>query len=473
MSEIQEISTDLLVIGAGPGGYEAAIYAAKSGLDVVIAEKGKCGGTCLNIGCIPTKALVKTAEVFHTVQNAGAFGIHVDGSVSIDMGEVQSVKKQITETLCSGVQYLLQKNKIRLLVGSASFEDEHTVRVLGEQEWKVQARNILIATGSVPAVPPIPGMALHQVLDSTAALALEELPSSVTIIGGGVIGMEFAFLYSRLGVKVEVVEFLDRILTMVDKDVSQELGRAAKRTGIVIHTSSRVSAIEETEDGKAQVTYEDKKGVHTLVSDKVLAAVGRKPFYEGLMPEKAGVVTAERGRGIPVDAFMRTNVAHIYAIGDVTNRIQLAHCASHQGFTAVDHICGKEHEMNYEIIPNVIFTAPEIASVGMTEAKAKEAAAAGGPEYAVSKFPFAANGKAMTMQETSGFAKLICRKEDGKVLGGSIIGPDASSLAGVLSLAVSCGLKAEDIADTVFAHPTTAEAIGEAAMGFGKGMINF
>ena len=168
MSEIQEISTDLLVIGAGPGGYEAAIYAAKNGLDVVIAEKGKCGGTCLNIGCIPTKALVKTAEVFHTVQNAGAFGIHVDGSVSIDMGEVQSVKKQITETLCSGVQYLLQKNKIRLLVGSASFEDEHTVRVLGEQEWKVQARNILIATGSVPAVPPIPGMALHQVLDSTA-----------------------------------------------------------------------------------------------------------------------------------------------------------------------------------------------------------------------------------------------------------------------------------------------------------------
>ena len=238
-------------------------------------------------------------------------------------------------------------------------------------------------------------------------------------------------------------------------------------------TSSRVSAIEEAEDGKAQVIYEDKKGVHTLVSDKVLAAVGRKPFYESLMPEKAGVVTAERGKGIPVDAFMRTNVAHIYAIGDVTNRIQLAHCASHQGFTAVDHICGKEHEMNYEIIPNVIFTAPEIASVGMTEAKAKEAAGAGGPEYAVSKFPFAANGKAMTMQETSGFAKLICRKEDGKVLGGSIIGPDASSLAGVLSLAVSCGLKAEDIADTVFAHPTTAEAIGEAAMGFGKGMINF
>ena len=198
MSEIQRINADLLVIGAGPGGYEAAIYAAKNGLDVVIAEKGRCGGTCLNIGCIPTKALVKTAEVFHTVQNAGNFGIHA-GGVSIDMGEVQSVKRQITETLCSGVQYLLQKNKIRLLEGSASFEEGHTVRVLGKEEWIVEARYILIATGSVPAVPPIPGITLPQVCDSTAALALEELPSSVTIIGGGVIGMEFAFLYSRLG----------------------------------------------------------------------------------------------------------------------------------------------------------------------------------------------------------------------------------------------------------------------------------
>lgn len=473
MSETKEIITDLLVIGAGPGGYEAAIYAAKNGLDVTIAEKGPCGGTCLNIGCIPTKALVKTAEVLHTVKNASSFGIRVDGEVSVDMESVIMIKDQITEALRAGVTYLLHKNKIRLLEGTASFVDAQTVSVKGSEEWIVKPRDILIATGSVPSVPPIPGITLPQVMDSTAALSQKKIPASVTIIGGGVIGMEFAFLYRRLGAEVRVVEFLDRILTMTDKDVSKELTRAAKREGIEIHTSSKVSAIREMEDGKACVIYEDKKGEHSLVSDKVLSAVGRRPFYEGLMPENAGIATAEKGRGIPVDGFMRTNVEHIYAIGDVTNRIQLAHAASHQGFTAVDHICGNGHEMDYSKVPNVIFTAPEIASAGMNETEAAERAEKDGLEYAVSKFPFSANGKAMTMQETTGFVKLLSDKSDGRILGGSIIGPDASSLAGILSVAVSCGLKAEDLADTVFAHPTTAEAVAEAAMGFGKGMINY
>lgn len=479
----QEINTDLLIIGAGPGGYVAAIYAAKNGLKVTLVEKAALGGTCLNVGCIPTKALVKSSEISKNVRNASDFGVQIDGNISVDMKQVIDRKDQVKDRLVSGVDFLMKKNKINVISGQASFIDENTVAVNeheihgagnledknhGAKNYIVRAKDIIIATGSKISKTNIPGIDLPVVMDSTSALSSTDLPKSITIIGGGVIGMEFAFIYKNFGVEVHVIEFMDRLLTMVDSDISKEIQSIARREKIKVHTDSKVTKIQKSVDGQAVISYEDKKGEHLLVSDKVLVAIGREPNIEGLALENSGVLLNDNSRGIKVNASMATNIKHIYAIGDVTDKIQLAHVASHQGMVAVDNILNKDKKMDYSAVPNVIFTAPEIASVGIGEDEAKSK----GMDITVSKSTFAGNGKALTMNEPRGFVKLIKDNETGKIIGGSIIGADASSLISTLTLAITNGLSENEITKTIFAHPTTAEVIHEAAMDFGLGAIH-
>ena len=480
-------TTDLLIIGAGPGGYVAAIYAAKNGLDVTLVERGKLGGTCLNIGCIPTKTLIKSSELCHNAKNSEQFGIEIDGSINVNMKQVVARKDEVTGRLVSGVEYLMKKNKIKVISGEASFANDKTVHVNepgtnepgtnepGTNEpgtlnntYTIHAKDIIIATGSKISNVNIPGIDLPFVLNSTTALELTHLPESITIIGGGVIGMEFAFMYNNFGVDVHVVEFLDRTLNMVDKDISREIQRVAKREKIKIHTGSKVTEIRSNEDGKAEVIYEDKKGQHTLVSEKVLVAIGRDPNIDGLALENTGVNLNENKKGINVDDSMKTNIEHIYGIGDVTNKIQLAHAASRQGIIAVDSILNKETKMNYNLVPNVIFTSPEIATVGVGEDAAKEEKI----DITVSKIPFTGNGKALAMNETRGFVKLIKNNETGKIIGGSIIGPDASTLIGSLAIVVTNGLTETELNKTVFPHPTTSEVIQEASEALGLGAIH-
>lgn len=464
----KELDTQLLIIGAGPGGYVAAINAAKRGLKVTIVEKEYLGGTCLNVGCIPTKALVKSGEICHNVKEASLFGINTDNKIQVDMKKVISRKKEVVDKLVSGIDYLMQKNKINVIYGAASFLSENKVAVKGKENYTITAKDIIIATGSKISSVNIPGIDLPFVLNSTTALSCTELPDSITIIGGGVIGMEFAFIYRNLGVKVTVVEFMDRLLTMVDKEVSEEIKNIAEESGINVYTSSKVSKIQRAENGQAIVTYEGKDGEKLLISDKVLVAIGRQPNLDGLDIEKTGVKLNDKGRGIAVDKYMRTNVPHIYAIGDVTNIIQLAHVASHQGITAIDNILGEEKAMSYCAVPNVIFTSPEIASVGLTEDECKEK----GFDYSVSKFNYMSNGKALTMGETKGFIKLIKHNETNKIIGGTIIGAEASNLISAVTVAIANGLTDEEIRETIFAHPTTAEIIHEAAYGLGIGTLH-
>ncbi len=464
----EEIKTDLLIIGAGPGGYVAAIYAAKKGLKVTLAESEELGGTCLNVGCIPTKALIKSSEVFRDVRGSAEFGITVDGEPHADMARIIRRKDEVRERLVSGIASLLENNGVQVIRGRAAFLSADSVAVEGKVKYTVSAKDIIIATGSKVSKVNIPGIDLPVVMDSTKALSCTDMPQAVTIVGGGVIGMEFAFMYSNLGVKVHVVEFLDRLLAMLDGEISKSIRGYAEQAGISIHTGSKVTRIRQSEDSKAVVTYEDGDGEHVLVSDKVLVAIGRQPNLDGLDIEKAGVALNERGRGISVDGHMRTNVEHIYAVGDVTNIIQLAHVASHQGMAAVDNILGKAADVDYSAIPNVVFTSPEISGVGLTEGDCRKR----GMDFSVSTATYAANGKALTMNEPEGFAKLVRDNATRRIVGGFIIGADASSLISTLTTAVSQGLTDEELAGEVFAHPTTAEVIHEAAMGFGAGAIH-
>lgn len=464
----KNISTDLLIIGGGPGGYVAAIYAAKNGLNVTLVEKEQLGGTCLNVGCIPTKALVKSSEICHNASTASIFGVEIEGEISVNMKQVINRKDQIKDRLVSGISYLMDKNKINVISGLASFIDESTVSVSGSENYTIKAKDIIIATGSKISKTPIPGMDLPFVLNSTLALSDINLPKSITIIGGGVIGMEFAFIYKNFGVEVHVIEFMDCVLNMVDKDISAEIQSIAEDRKIKIHTSSKVLKIQNTINKEAVITYEDKDGEHLLVTEKVLVAIGREPNLDGLSLENSGVLLNTRQRAIEVDSFMRTNIDHIYAIGDVTDIIQLAHVASHQGIVAVDNILGKDKKMDYSAVPNVIFTTPEIATVGINEDEAMEK----GMNISIGRFLFEGNGKALTMNESRGFIKLVKDNDSGKIIGGSIIGPDASSLISTLTLAIANGLNEEQITETIFPHPTTSEVIHEAALDLGIGALH-
>lgn len=465
----EDVKADLLVIGGGPGGYVAAIYAAKKGLNTVLVEREKLGGTCLNVGCIPTKALVKSSEVYKDTLLGEEFGFEIE-NIKINMNKVIDRKNKIRENLVLGIDYLLSKNNVRVIKGDASFlDDKIIVAKRGKDEYKIEAKNIIVATGSKISKINIKGIDLPFVLNSKSALDNKNLPESITIIGGGVIGMEFAFIYSNFGVKVNVVEYMDRLLTMVDDDISEEIKNIARLNGINIYTSSKVTKIEESENGDAIVFFENEGKEKYLISENVLVAIGREPNMDGLNIEKTGIELNEKGKGIKVDNTLKTNIPGIYAVGDVNNKIQLAHVASHQGIIAVDNILSEDKEMKYDCIPNVIFTAPEIASVGLTE----KACVENKINIKISKFPFSANGKALTMGENRGFIKIIKDIDNDKIIGASLIGVDAASLISTLTVIIKNNIKDKDIVDTIFAHPTTGEVIHEAALGLSIGALHY
>lgn len=466
--ECREESADLLIIGAGPGGYEAAIYASQNGLKVILADAGRVGGTCLNEGCIPTKALNKAARMYQDILKASKMGIEAS-CPNINMPRLIEWKDEVKETLVSGILSLLRNHNIRFIKGTAKFLSEREIIIESQEECvKVNAENIIIATGSKTASLNIPGQKLPQVMDSRAALSLKELPESITIIGGGVIGMEFAFIYHSLGVQVQVLEYLDCILPILDKDISDRLKTIAERKGVIFQTGAKVNRIETGLNQEAVVIYEKDGKESFAVSEKVLMAVGRVPNYEELNVEAAGIETRENGRGILVNEYMQTNRPRIYAIGDVNNIIQLAHAASHQGIAAVKHIMGYESRIDCNVIPNVIFTMPEIASVGKTEAACRKERIA----YEAYTFPFSGNGKALIMGDTEGFVKLIKNSGTNEIIGGAIIGPDASSLINAITELVQFGINQEQASEVIFPHPTTGEAILESILGLGLGSVH-
>ena len=460
---------ELLILGAGPGGYVAALYAAKKGLKVTLVEKNKLGGTCLNVGCIPTKSLVKSSEMYLETLHLKDFGIDLEGKPTYDMKNLVARKDKVVSTLVGGIDSLMKSNDVEVIYGTASFKDKDHVEVKTETEvLDVTYKDVIIATGSKIAKPNIPGIDLPCVLNSTSALANKENLESITIVGGGVIGMEFACLYRNLGIKVTVIEFLDRLLAMLDNDVTDEFTRLCEEKGIEVHVSSGVKKIQTSTDNKAVITYEHEGKEYIVVSDKVLVATGRLPRMDELNIEATGCTLNDRGRGIKVDGHMKTSVDHIYAIGDVTNIIQLAHVAEHQGICAVNNILGQDVEMDYNAVPSVTFTSPEIANVGKTENDCKKL----GIKYKVGRFDFVGNGKALTMNKTEGFAKLIQDAETGVIIGGCIFGADASSLVSTLAVAIQNKLTDKEINETIFAHPTTTEVVMEASLDLSIGALH-
>ncbi|MDD4781107.1 MAG: dihydrolipoyl dehydrogenase [Tissierellia bacterium] len=467
--EKETIKSDITIIGGGPGGYVAAIKAAKMGANVVLIEKEHLGGTCLNCGCIPTKALVRSAEVYDSFKEAHDFGLSVK-EYNVDMDKVINRKNSVISKLVEGIQYLMEKNQIKVITGNGKILNKNIV--IAETKNKIieiDSKNIIISTGSETVYLPIPGVNSKCVLTSKEILDLKNLPKKLAVIGGGVIGMEFAFIYASFGVEVFVVEYLDNILQMLDQDVIDEINSAAEKKGIKLFTGSRVEEIIDTEDGRCVVRF-TKEGESKYISvDKVLMSVGRKPYLEGLGIENANIELNDNKKGIKVNSKMQTNIDNIYAVGDVTNIIQLAHVASHQGIVAVENIMGYDAEMDYSAVPSAIFTHPEIAAVGLTEKEAKSK----GINIEVGKFPYAANGKALTMGDDRGFIKVIKNADSNKIIGVAIVGINSADLISSLTIAIKNGLTTKQIAETIFAHPTTAEVIHEGILSLEGGALHF
>ncbi|NLL17542.1 MAG: dihydrolipoyl dehydrogenase [Clostridia bacterium] len=446
---------DVIVIGGGPGGYVAAIRAAQLGAKVAVVEKDSLGGTCLNRGCIPTKALVASAELVHQLKNAATFGINVDG-FSVDFRRVMARKEEIVEGLVKGIAFLLSRHKIESISGFGKLVAPGTVEVHKEDGTVEQltGKNIIIATGSEPALITALGYNGKTVITSNEALELEDIPKSLLIIGGGVIGCEFASIFNEFGTEVTIVEAMPNILPLVDNEISRRLTMVMKKKGIAIKTKAMISSVVE-EEGGIKATLETGEEIR---AEKALISIGRTFNTKGLGLENVGVALGAKGE-ILVDDYLRTNVPGIYAIGDVTNKIQLAHVASAQGLVAVENIMGGNRVMDYSVVPSCIFTMPEIGTVGITSQEAK----ARGINAKVGKFPFTALGKARCMEETDGNVKIITDAETDKVLGVHIFGPHATDLIAEAALAIQLGATAKEIAQTIHAHPTLAESMMEAA----------
>lgn len=446
---------DIAIIGGGPGGYVAAIYAGKKKAKVALVEKGELGGTCLNRGCIPTKSLIHGANLLQAIKSAKDFGITAD-NVNIDWDKLQKKTSRIVKTLTKGVENLLKANNVTVMQGRAKLSRKNTIEISGETgQSTITADNIILATGSVPTLVPIPGKELQNVMTSDQALFLGEIPSSILIIGGGVIGLEIGYVYNSFGCRITVVEMLPEILPRQDKEISLELKKQLERQGIEIYTDSMVRKIRE-KDGILQTVIETKEGTKTVDSEKILMATGRAPAVDafkdiGLHIEKSGVV---------VDEYLKTNIDNIYAVGDVTGKSMLAHVASHQGITAVKNILGENEKIDYKAIPSCVYTSPEVASVGMTENEARRLFR---DNIRVGRFPYAASGKAKTLGEVNGFVKIISESKYNEILGVHIVGPSATELIAEAVLAIKLECTAEELANTIHAHPTLSEATMEAA----------
>lgn len=445
---------DIAVIGAGPGGYETAIKAAQLGKKTCIVESTYFGGTCLNVGCIPTKTLIKTANVLDTVKHAADFAVEgVDPStLKVDMTKLQKRKQKVVSTLVGGVKGLLKGNKVDLVEGKARFVDSHTLAV-GEKQ--ITAENVIIATGSNVFMPPFIAVeGENHLLTSTEALDLDHVPTSIAVIGGGVIGVEFAFLLSKLGSKVTVLELMDHILPMVDPEVSALAQKRLEKGGVSFRLGAKVSKVAND-----TVFYEYNGAQEQVKADAVLMAVGRIPNTEGLNAEGIGLEFDRKA--IKTDLHMRTNLPNVYAIGDVNGKAMLAHTASHEGMVAVADICGHSEEMNYDRIPSCIYLEPEIACIGLTEAQAREKY---GDSLKIGRFNMLANGKSLVEGDTDGLFKVIVEGETGEILGVHLYGQHVTDMIGEISAAMTAEATAEELIGSIHPHPTVNEALGEAFM---------
>ena len=453
---------DLVIIGAGPGGYTGAIRAAQLGMKVAVVEKEKTlGGTCLNVGCIPSKALLDSSEHFGMAMH-GDFAEHglKFAKVELDLKAMMNRKEKIVKELTDGIQFLFGKNKIEWVKGTGQITGANEVTVTGEEKRVLQAKNIMIATGSVPIELPFLKFDGRRVLSSTEALSLPEVPMNLIVVGGGVIGLELGSVYARLGSKVTVIEYGPMIAGGADQGVLKQYIRILKKQGLEFKLSCKVTESEVTRSG-VKLTYEnmEEKKMETIEGDYVLVATGRRAYADKVIASNVGVKVDERGR-VDVDAHFRTAVPSIYAIGDVIKGPMLAHKAEEEGVAAVENMAGLHGHVNYETVPFVIYTWPELAWVGVTEEQAK----ASGRPYKVGQFPFKPNGRAKAMGFTDGVCKIIADKETDRVIGAHILGPRASDMLAEATMAMEFGGSSEDIGRAFHAHPTLSEIMREAAL---------
>lgn len=456
---------DVIVIGGGPGGYVCAIRAAQLGMKVACVEKrGALGGTCLNVGCIPSKALLDTSEKFE--EAAHSFKkIGIDVTPKLNLSQMLANKDEIVKGLTQGIELLFKKNKVEYIKGHGAITGAHEVTV---ENKKYSTGHIVIATGS--DVMPLPGVAIDekQIVSSTGALDLKEVPKEMVVIGGGVIGLELGSVWSRLGAKVTVVEFLDRIIPGMDGELAKQMQKTLEKQGFTFKLGSKVTSAKAAKGGVA-LTVEPAKGgkAEDMKADVVLVAIGRKPYTENLGLEKVGVKLDNRGR-VEVNDHWQTNVPSIYAIGDVIVGPMLAHKAEEEGVAVAESLAGQHGHVNYDVIPGVIYTWPEVATVGQTEEQLKEA----GIAYKSGKFPFIANSRGRAINQTEGFVKILADAKTDRIYGVHIIGPDAGTLIHECCVAMEFGASSEDLARTCHAHPTLNEAVKEAALAVDKRQIH-
>lgn len=450
------IELDTLVVGAGPGGYVAAIRAAQTGQKVTVVEKGEVGGVCLNVGCIPSKALIEVGHRYEKAKGDETMGITTE-KATVDFSKVQEWKASVVKKLTGGVSGLLKGNKVDLVKGEVYFVDQNTVRVMDEKSSQTYTfKNCIIATGSTPIELPAFKFS-ERVLDSTGALNLKEIPKKLVVIGGGYIGTELGSAYANLGTELVILEGMDEILGGFEKQMTSIVKKRLEKKGATIITKAMAKGVEESKDG-VKVTYEVNGKEETVDADYVLVTVGRKPNTSDIGLEQVGIELDDRGL-IKIDEQCRTSVDNIYAIGDIVAGPPLAHKASYEGKVAAEAIAGQKSAIDYQAIPAVVFSDPELASVGYSEQEAKDA----GYDVKAAKFPYAANGRALSLNDSDGFVKLVTRKEDGLIIGAQVAGANASDIIAELGLAIEAGMTAEDIALTIHAHPTLGEMVMEAA----------
>jgi len=462
---------DLVVIGGGPGGYVCAIRAAQLGLKTACVEsRGTLGGTCLNVGCIPSKSLLNLSENYHKAKkDFDRQGIEIEG-IKLNIEKMMSNKNKSVQVLTKGVEFLFKKNKVTYIKGKGVLFSKNDIIVYDQnKKTNIKTKNIVIATGS--EVSSLPGIEIDEknIISSTGALSLKKVPKKLAIIGGGYIGLEMGSVWSRLGSDVTVIEFLNHITPGMDKEISNEFKKILIKQGIKFKMESKVNSVKNTANG-VSINYTDIKNSknETLNFDKVLVSVGRKPYTEGLNLSKVGVKKDTKGR-IQVNEKLQTSIQNIYAIGDVIKGPMLAHKAEEEGIAVAEILAGQAGHVNYDVIPGVIYTSPEVATVGKTEEQLKEA----NMSYKVGKFPFLANSRAKVNNETEGFVKILADSKTDKVLGVHIIGPHCGDMIAEMALAMEFGASAEDIARTCHAHPTHTEAIKEAALAVDKRPIHF
>ncbi len=466
-----ENNFDVIVIGGGPGGYVCAIRSSQLGLKTACVEsRGTLGGTCLNVGCIPSKSLLNLSENFHKAKkDFKNQGIEIS-DIKLNIDKMMQNKAKSVQVLTKGVEFLFKKNKVSYLRGKGViFSPNNVVVYDGEDKKSYKAKNIVVATGSAPST--LPGIEIDEknILSSTGALSLNKVPKSLAIIGGGYIGLEMGSVWSRLGTEVTVIEYLDHITPGMDREISKEFQKILTKQGIKFKLNNKVKSVKVSSQGST-IVFENNnsKKEEKLIADKVLLSVGRKPYTEGLNLSKIGVKKDSKGR-IEVNEKLQTSVKNIFAIGDVIKGPMLAHKAEEEGIAVAEILAGQAGHVNYDVIPGVIYTAPEVASVGKTEEELKSQKI----NYKVGKFPFLANSRAKVNNETDGFVKILANTETDKVLGVHIIGPHSGDMIAEMALAMEFGASSEDIARTCHAHPTHTEAIKEAALAVDKRPIHF